>query len=120
MSEANEDEDLSFPELDQGLSPDEIAQRLATFGHNEVVPKKERFIITLLKKFIGPVEVILEVLAVYFFCVAPFIPQATSPPTSSSTNLTQTNVTASPSPSIEGYAESRCDRHFCHLILESF
>lgn len=68
------------PSLEVGLSAADVRRLHTTFGYNEVIPKKEKFIITLLKKFIGPVEIILELLAVYFFLVAPFLPTSKSIP----------------------------------------
>lgn len=65
---------LVIPPLEIGLTEDDVRRLHAAYGYNEVIPKKEKFIVTLLKKFIGPVEIILELLAIYFFLVAPFLP----------------------------------------------
>ena len=90
-----------LPPLALGLSKAEVQSRQEHFGFNEVVAKKEKFIITLLKKFIGPVEIILELLAIYFFVIAPFLPtssSATPPPPSGNGTLIDPNITATPLP----------------------
>lgn len=89
---------IERPSVDSGLTLTDVTALRAQYGFNEVVPKKEKFILTLLKKFIGPVEIILELLAIYFFLIAPFIPSSASRTSSqapSPSNTSLTNVTSS-------------------------
>lgn len=85
-------------------SQEEVLKRQEVCGMNESVAKRTHFIPVLLKKFIGPVEIILELLALYFFVVAPFISQIPSgsppsppPPVDNNSSSSPSFVEVSPS-----------------------
>lgn len=67
----------AFMETDSatGLTDEQVKERLERCGYNESVEKRTPFPLVLLRKFFGPVEIILELLALYFFLVAPWIAQ---------------------------------------------